>query len=237
MKVEGQRSDQTHSPTKSSPTSNSGHISSKLYTTSIQYFVDNIFERYLQLYVVKNWLNLIFFLVDESSRSTHASQKKTVIEESASKQANPSETSSVREKSSENGLVKSGLESEAARRSQYSGRGRGRGGGYRGRPRKDGGEFYYRNQGGYERGGYRRRGDYQNSRRDNDGRNYRPRDDYPKSAPQRGERQSNSRNERQNTAGVNERPRTAREGVKESRGGKDSNDKPQEWNQFSLCFD
>ncbi|XP_048772692.2 spermatogenesis-associated serine-rich protein 2-like isoform X2 [Ostrea edulis] len=192
MKVEGQRSDQTHSPTKSSPTSNSGHIS------------------------------------NESSRSTHASQKKTVIEESANKQANPSETSSVREKSSENGLVKSGLESEAARRSQYSGRGRGRGGGYRGRPRKDGGEFYYRNQGGYERGGYRRRGDYQNSRRDNDGRNYRPRDDYPKSAPQRGERQSNSRNERQNTAGVNERPRTAREGVKESRGGKDSNDKPQE---------
>ncbi|XP_061169642.1 spermatogenesis-associated serine-rich protein 2-like [Saccostrea echinata] len=150
---------------------------------------------------------------------------KTTSEDNADMQPKPSETS---EKSSQNGAVKSSSESEAIRRSQYSGRGRGRGGNYRGRPRKDGSDSYYRNQGGYERGGYRRRVEYYNSRRDNDRRNYRPKDEHPKSATQRGERQSNPRYERPNTTRENVRPKTPTENVKEPTGRKDLNNVPQE---------
>lgn len=151
------------------------------------------------------------------------SQKKSEEEPTTLK---PSDNSSS--KSSQSSPVKSASNSEASRRSQYSGRGRGRGGNYRGyprSPRKDGGDTYYRNQRNYERGGYGRRDEYYSSRRDNDRRNYRPREDYPKSAPQR---QSYSRNERPQTAKENEKPSPARENKKESRGEKDLNSKPQE---------
>lgn len=158
------------------------------------------------------------------------SQKKSEEEPTTLK---PSDNSSL--KSSQSSPVKSASNSEASRRSQYSGRGRGRGGNYRGyprSPRKDGGDTYYRNQRNYERGGYGRRDEYYSSRRDNDRRNYRPREDYPKSAPQR---QSYSRNERPQTAKENEKPNPARENKKESREEKDLKSKPQEWmNIFSL---
>ncbi|XP_062602620.1 spermatogenesis-associated serine-rich protein 2-like isoform X2 [Saccostrea cucullata] len=162
-----------------------------------------------------------------SNRINHelgsSTSPKTTSEDSADRQPKPSET---REKSSQNEALKSSSESDTARRSQYSGRGRGRGGNYRGRPRKEGSDSYYRNQGGYERGGYRRRGEYYNSRRDNDRRNYRPRDEHPKSAPQRGERPP--RNERPDMGGENVRPKTATENVKEPTARKDLNNVPQE---------
>nr|XP_022325554.1 spermatogenesis-associated serine-rich protein 2-like isoform X3 [Crassostrea virginica]XP_022325555.1 spermatogenesis-associated serine-rich protein 2-like isoform X3 [Crassostrea virginica] len=165
--------------------------------------------------------------------STDVSEKDSTSKgESNAIKPNPSETSSLKSPSST--PVKSTSESEAARRSHTGnferGRGRGRGGNYRGHPRsprKDGGDSYYRNQGGYDRGGYRRRGEYYNSRRD-DRRNYRPRDDYPKSASQREERQNNSRNERPYTAKESGKPSNAKENRKEPRVEKESQNKPQE---------
>lgn len=173
-----------------------------------------------------------------SSKSSPTSNHNHMINGNADKSPKKSEeetaemkpSDNASSKSSQSSPVKSASNLEASRRSQYSGRGRGRGGNYRGyprSPRKDGGDSYYRSrEGNYDRRGYGRRDDYYyNSRRDNNNRNYRPREDYSKSAPQR---HSYPRNDRPQTAKENEKPSPARENKKESGGEKDLKSKPQE---------